>query len=71
MKAKDIQQLSAADLKVRIQELGGEYSTMRLNHAVSSLDNPGKIRETRRDLARFKTVLRVVELKEKKRISHE
>jgi large subunit ribosomal protein L29 len=39
---------------------------MRLNHAVSPLDNPNKIGETKRDIARLKTELKARKLNENK-----
>ncbi len=39
---------------------------MRLNHAVSPLDNPNKIGETKKDIARLKTELRARQIKENK-----
>ena len=39
---------------------------LKLNHAVSPLDNPMKIKVSKKDIARLQTVLREIELKEKK-----
>ncbi len=39
---------------------------MRLNHAVSPLDNTNKIGETKKDIARLKTELRAREINQKK-----
>ena len=38
------------------------YTEMKLNHAVSPLENPSQIKAARRNIARMKTVLRQREL---------
>jgi large subunit ribosomal protein L29 len=38
---------------------------MKMNHAVSPLDNPNKIVETRRNIARLKTEVRARQIQEK------
>ncbi len=46
------------DLVERIETEKANLLKMKLNHAVSPLENPGKIKESRRDIARMLTVLR-------------
>ena len=46
------------ELRTRERELTEELFHLRLRRASSQLPNPMKVRETRRDLARVKTVLR-------------
>ena len=57
MKAKDIIELSVEDLKVEIAKESKALNTLKLNHAVSPLENPQVIKTTRRLVARLKTVL--------------
>tara|TARA_X000000368_G_C22551458_1_gene502314 strand:- start:116 stop:307 length:192 start_codon:yes stop_codon:yes gene_type:complete len=57
MKAKDIIELSVEDLKVEIAKESKALNTLKLNHAVSPLENPQVIKSTRRLVARLKTVL--------------
>lgn len=62
MKIKEIKELSTAELAERIQTEVGKYSQMKLNHAVTPLENPSQIKAARRDIARMKTELHQREL---------
>jgi large subunit ribosomal protein L29 len=57
-KARDLRELSVADLKKRDADLNDQLFRMRIQKAMGHLDVPLKLRTTRRDLARVKTVLR-------------
>ena len=61
-KQESIKDLSTADLKDRLDQARTQLVKMRLNHAVSPLDNPMQIRATRKDIARYLTELRKREL---------
>jgi len=58
MKGQEVRDLSDAELRTREHELAEELFHLRLRRATSQLPNPMKVRETKRDLARVKTVLR-------------
>ncbi|HOH99926.1 MAG TPA: 50S ribosomal protein L29 [Bacteroidales bacterium] len=58
MKQEVIVQLSNADLLERIEEEKKQMTRLRLNHAVSPLDNPHKLREYRKIIARLQTEIR-------------
>ena len=62
MKNAEIRELSTKELIERIDEEEVIYTKLKLNHAISPLDNPLKIRTTRRDIARLKSELRRREL---------
>jgi len=66
MKASEIKELSTQEIKERIDDFKNVLVRMRLNHAVSPLDNPNKIGETKRDIARLKTELKTREINENK-----
>lgn len=57
MKKEAINELSTADLMERIEDIRTSYVKMKLQHAVSPLDNPNKLRETRKEIARMLTEL--------------
>ena len=57
MKAKEIREMSLADLADRIEVEGANLQDMKLNHTVSPLEDTSKIKKTRRDIARMKTIL--------------
>ena len=63
MKKEEIKELSTADLRERLAQMEKEYLQLKINHAVSPLDNPAKITADRRMIARVKTELRQRELK--------
>lgn len=54
---KSLTDLSAADLKARIQEDELRLKKLEFAHAISPLENPMSIRSLRKDIARLKTVL--------------
>ncbi|MBE6336751.1 MAG: 50S ribosomal protein L29 [Lentimicrobiaceae bacterium] len=58
MKKEAINELSTADLMERIEEQRAQYVKMKLNHAVSPLDNPHKLGACRKSIARMMTELR-------------
>lgn len=64
MKKEAINELSTADLMERIEERRVEYVKMKLNHAVSPLDNPHKLGACRKEIARMMTELRKREMNE-------
>ena len=61
-KQESIKDLSTADLNDRLELARTQLVKMRLNHAVSPLENPNQIRATRKDIARYLTELRRREL---------
>ena len=58
VKAKAMREMSPEDIRERLQELREELFNMRFRNAMKQLDNPLKIRESRREMARLLTVLR-------------
>lgn len=63
MKIAEVRELSDKELNERLDAERIALDQMVLNHSVSPLDNPTKIKEKRRDIARFLTELRQRELK--------
>ncbi|MCD4773997.1 MAG: 50S ribosomal protein L29 [Bacteroidales bacterium] len=57
-----IKELSTIELKERLEEEEKQLTKLKLNHAVSPLENPNVIKEYRRTVARIKTELRKREL---------
>ena len=58
MKQAQIQELSISELKDRISEETQLLAKLVFNHTVSAIENPLKIRDVRRGLARMKTDLK-------------
>ena len=62
MKASEIRKMSEAELNEKLVSLKKDLFFLRMQHATNQLDNPLKIRETKHDIARVKTMLRQKEL---------
>lgn len=62
MKIAEVRELSDKEIQERLEAERVALDQMVLNHSVSPLDNPTKIKEKRRLVARFLTVLRQREL---------
>jgi large subunit ribosomal protein L29 len=58
MEAKELREMSADDLIQKRVSLREEIGHLKLQRATSRLENPMKLRETKRDLARVETILR-------------
>jgi large subunit ribosomal protein L29 len=57
MNAAELRDLSVDDLQARAKELEDQLFRMRIQQSLGQLDAPLKLRFTRRDLARIKTVI--------------
>jgi len=57
MKPSELRDMTDAELHAKHGELVDELFHLRLRRAASQLPNPAKVRQTRRDLARVKTLL--------------
>ena len=62
MKIAEIRELSTAELQERVEADVLRYAQMKLNHAISPLENPELLKKMRRDIARMKGELRSREL---------
>ena len=62
MKATEIRNLSVDELDKKLADLKKDLFMLRMQHATNHLDNPIKISNVRRDIARVKTVLREKQL---------
>jgi large subunit ribosomal protein L29 len=58
MKISEIRELSTSDLLERIDTEKNMIVKLKLNHAISPLDNPQKIKQSRKTIARLMTELR-------------
>ncbi|HOK25442.1 MAG TPA: 50S ribosomal protein L29 [Bacteroidales bacterium] len=65
MKMSEIRELSTQDLLERLDSERLMLTRMKLNHAISPIDNPQKIKQTRKNIARILTELRARELNKK------
>ncbi len=62
MKASEIREMTPEDMQQKVVDLQQELFNLRFQHGVGQLENTSRIKQTRRDIARLKTILREVEL---------
>ncbi|MBE3580346.1 MAG: 50S ribosomal protein L29 [Thermoanaerobacteraceae bacterium] len=66
MKASELRELSTEELARKVLDWKQELFNLRFQQATGQLDNPMRLREVRRNIARAKTILRERELKERR-----
>lgn len=57
MKANEIRKMSADELENKLKELKGDLFNLRFQHAINQLDNPHKIADVKKEIARVMTIL--------------
>ncbi len=62
VKAEEFRELSDADIDRRVRDLKEELFNLRFQSATGQMENPMRIREVKKDIARLKTVKREREL---------
>ena len=62
MKAKELKNLSVEELNKKLDELKKDLFNLRLQHATNQLDNPIRIAQVKKDIARVKTIIREQQL---------
>jgi large subunit ribosomal protein L29 len=58
VKASELKNMTSAELNSKLKELKSELLNLRFQNVINQLDNPHKIEQTKRDIARVMTVLR-------------
>jgi large subunit ribosomal protein L29 len=62
MKATEIRELKTKEIEEKLQVEEEALNRMKLNHAINPLDNPNKLKEARKQIARLHTILKEREL---------
>ena len=62
MKINEVRELSTQDLVERLEGAMANLQQLKMNHAITPLENPMQIKMVRKDIARMKTELRQREL---------
>ena len=62
MEVKKIREMSEAELNSELVRMKKDLFNLRFQHVTGQLENPIKMRETKRDIARVKTIIREKEL---------
>ena len=58
MKAKELRDMTTAELEAKLADLKKDLFFLRMKHATNQLDNPNKINVVKKDIARIKTIIR-------------
>ena len=64
MNAKEIRELSLPELNEKLAKLKEELFNLRFQLAINQLDNPTRINAVKKDIARVKTIIREIEIKD-------
>ena len=62
MKANEVRKMSGEELQTKLQDLKKDLFNLCLQHATNQLDNPIRIAEVKKDIARVKTIIREQQL---------
>jgi large subunit ribosomal protein L29 len=62
MQASELRELSVDELRERLVHLREELFNLRFQHATGQLENPMRLPQTKKDIARVRTVIRELEL---------
>ncbi|MGD9150972.1 MAG: 50S ribosomal protein L29 [Desulfobacterales bacterium] len=65
MKANEIREMNLEEMQRKVNDLKEELFNLRFQHEIGQLENPNKMKQTKRDIAQVKTIIREVELKNK------
>ena len=57
MKASEIRKMSEKDIEAKLHDLKDELFKLRFQHTINQLDNPHKIADVKKDIAREMTVI--------------
>ncbi len=71
MKALELRELDASELSEKLDEAKEELFNLRFQIATNQLDNTGRLRDVRRDIARISTVIREQEIAAWKRLQED
>jgi large subunit ribosomal protein L29 len=66
MKASEIRDLKPDEMRQKASDLKEELFNLRFQHEIGQLENPQRMKQMKRDIARMKTILREVTLNQKK-----
>jgi large subunit ribosomal protein L29 len=63
MKANEIREMNLEELHRKVNDLKEELFNLRFQHEIGQLENPNRMKQTRRDIAQVKTIIREFEMK--------
>jgi large subunit ribosomal protein L29 len=66
MRASEVRDLNLDEMHQKVSDLKEELFNLRFQHEIGQLEDPQKMKQTKRDIARLKTIIREVTLNQKK-----
>ena len=66
MKASEIREMNLDEMHRKVSDLKEELFNLRFQHEIGQLENPQRMKQAKRDIARLKTIIREAALKQKK-----
>ena len=57
MKAKELREMTDVELNKQLKDLKAELFNLRFQHAINQLDNPVRIDDVKKDIARVMTIM--------------
>ena len=64
MKVSEIRELGPEEMQSKVDDLREELFNLRFQHGTGQLENTTKLKQAKKDIARLKTIIREVELKQ-------
>lgn len=64
MKTDEIRELSPEEMQRKVDDLRQELFNLNFQHGSGQLENPQKLKQSKRDIARLKTIIREVSIKQ-------
>ncbi len=65
MKAGEIRQMNLEEMQLKRGELKQELFNLRFQHEIGQLENPQRLKQIKKDIARLSTIIRQVDAKNK------
>ena len=65
MKASEIRDMNLEEMHLKVSDLKEELFNLRFQHEIGQLENPQRIKQTKKDIARIKTIINEVTLNQK------
>jgi large subunit ribosomal protein L29 len=65
MKASEIRDMNLDEMHSKVSDLREELFNLRFQHEIGQLENPQRMKQTKRDIAKMKTIITEVTLNQK------
>ena len=65
MKASEIRDMTPDEMQIKVSELKEELYNLRFQHEIGQLENPQRMKQTKKDIARMETIINEVTLTQK------